>query len=222
VVCTPGNSSGKVFSKEDLRAVAEFAIDHDLFIFTDEIYEYFIFADIPHISPGSLREIADRTITISGYSKTFSIAGWRIGYSACQKRWADMIGYINGLVYVCAPAPLQIGVTNGIKLLNSTYYTQLRDSFKQKRDQICLVLNEAGIIPAVPKGAYYVLADASILPGSASKDKAMYLLLKAGVSSVPGKAFFHGSDGENILRFCFAKTDEVLEEACNRLTRLKL
>lgn len=222
MVCSPANPSGKVYSKSELETIADFAIRHDLFIFTDEIYEYFIYDGMPHISPGSLPAIADRTITISGYSKTFSITGWRIGYSVCRKEWADMIGYVNDLVYVCAPAPLQIGVAVGIEDLSHTYYDELCDEFKRKRDKICAALLHAGLSPIIPQGAYYVLADASGLPGKDSKAKAMHLLDKTGVASVPGKAFYHDDGGENLLRFCFAKTDEVLEEACKRIKSLRL
>jgi len=220
MVCTPANPSGKVFSEVELKVIAEFAIRHDLFIFTDEIYEYFIYDGTPHISPGSMPEIADRTITISGYSKTYSITGWRIGYSVCKKDWADMIGYVNDLVYVCAPAPLQIGVASGILELQPAYYEGLCAEFRAKRDKICSSLARAGLSPIVPKGAYYVLADASGLPGNSSKEKAMYLLRTTGVASVPGSAFYHDAGGEGVLRFCFAKTDDVLEDACGRIEEL--
>jgi aminotransferase len=222
MVCTPGNPSGKVFSEAELKWIADFALRHDIFVFTDEIYEYFIYDGSKHISPGSVPEIADRTITISGYSKTFSITGWRIGYSVCDKRWADMIGYVNDLVYVCAPAPLQAAVAAGILELPSEYYEALCAEFKNKRDNICSALSRAGLTPIVPQGAYYVLADASRLPGSGSKAKAMYFLDKTGVASVPGKAFYHDHGGENFIRFCFAKTDDILDEACKRIEKLKL
>ena len=222
MVCTPSNPSGKVYSEKELKIIADFAIRHDLFIFTDEIYEYFIYDNTPHISPGSLPAIADRTITISGYSKAFSITGWRIGYSVSKKKWADMIGYVNDLVYVCAPAPLQMGVAAGIKDLSQAYYDGLCGDFKRKRDKICSALSKAGLSPIIPQGAYYVLADASKLPGTNSKEKAMYLLNKTGVASVPGMAFYHDDGGEDLLRFCFAKTDDVLEEACKKIVGLKL
>ncbi len=222
MVCTPGNPSGKVYSESELKIVANFAIRHDLFVFTDEIYEYFIYDGNSHISPYSIHEISDRTIMISGYSKTFSITGWRIGYSVSKKKWADMIGYVNDLVYVCGPAPLQMGVAAGILELTSSYYENLCLEFKAKRDKICDALNKVGLTPIIPQGAYYVLADASGLPGSESKKKAMYLLDKTGVASVPGKAFYHDDGGEDLLRFCFAKTDEVLDEACRRIESLRL
>lgn len=219
MICTPANPSGKVFSKDELKMIADFAIRHDIFVFTDEIYEYFVYEGAKHISPGSLPEIADRTISIFGYSKTFSITGWRIGYSVCRKKWADMIGYVNDLVYVCAPAPLQMGVATGINELSSGYYKELCAEFLNKRDRICAALSKAGLNPIVPQGAYYVLADASRLPGSNSKEKAMYLLAKTGVAGVPGSAFYEKSDN-NLLRFCFAKTDDVLSEACRRIESL--
>ena len=221
MVCTPANPSGKVFSVAELKVIADFAIRHDLFIFTDEIYEYFIYDGTPHISPGSMPEVADRTITISGYSKTFSITGWRIGYSVCRKEWADMIGYVNDLVYVCAPAPLQLGVAAGVMELERSYYETLCAEFRVKRDEICSALFEAGLPPIVPKGAYYVLADVSALPGNSSKERAMFLLDTTGVASVPGSAFYGDNGGENILRFCFAKTDDVLDEACRRIKNVR-
>ncbi len=222
MICTPANPSGKVFTEAELKILADFAVRHDLFVFTDEIYEYFVYDGRRHISPGSIPDIADRTITISGYSKTYSITGWRIGYSACRKQWADMIGYVNDLVYVCAPAPLQSGVAEGIRRLPPDYYERLCREYVAKRDKVCSSLESAGLLPVIPEGAYYVLADASSLPGAGSKEKAMYLLRETGVAGVPGKAFYHGQGGEHLLRFCFAKTDDVLDEACRRIGRLRI
>ncbi len=221
MINTPANPSGKVFSKDELKILATFAIKHDLFIFTDEIYEYFVYDNKTHMSPGSLPEIADRTITISGYSKTYSITGWRIGYSVSHQKWTQAIGYINDLVYVCAPTPLQFGVAQGIMQLKQKQYTNLRLSYTKKRDKFCAVLNKIGIKPYVPEGAYYVLADASGLPGKNSKEKAMYLLKKTKVAAVPGSAFYHDQSGEKFLRFCFAVKDNILDEACERLLKLK-
>ncbi|MFZ2456933.1 MAG: pyridoxal phosphate-dependent aminotransferase [Candidatus Altiarchaeia archaeon] len=221
MINTPANPSGKVFTKKELKLLADFAIKHDIFIFTDEIYEYFIYAGAKHISPGSLQEIKDRTITISGYSKTFSITGWRIGYCVCDEKWAQMIGYISDLVYVCGPAPLQVGVARGIEKLPDSFYKALCDEYAAKREIICSALEGSGLTPYVPQGAYYVLADVSAIPGKTSKDKAMHLLKKTGVASVPGEAFYHDDGGENLVRFCFAKKDSELNEACNRLLKLK-
>lgn len=221
LVNTPGNPTGKVYTKEELSWIAEAALEHDLFVFTDEIYEYFVYDGARHVSPGALPEIADRTITVSGYSKTFSITGWRIGYCVANSRWAEMIGFVNDLFYVCAPAPLQAGVAEGIRGLGDDYYAGLVGEFTRKREKICRALREAGFGLVPPRGAYYVLADASHLPGETAWERAMYLLKESGVASVPGDAFFFSTgDGSRLLRFCYAKEDDVLDEACRRLGRL--
>jgi aminotransferase len=127
---------------------------------------------------------------------------------------------VNDLVYVCAPAPLQVGVAAGIEQLPDSFYQELRDSFVRKRDKLCSALAETGLQPYAPQGAYYILADASRLPGRTSKEKAMYLLEKTKVASVPGEAFFHDDSGENFLRFCYAKPEADIDEACRRLRSL--
>ncbi len=220
MVNTPANPCGKVFSQTELEEIADIAVRHQLFVFTDEIYEYFVYDGHKHISPGSIQSIADQTITISGYSKTFSITGWRIGYAVCHEKWAQMIGYINDLFYVCAPAPLQLGVARGINELPAEFYNNLCNQYYVKRNKLCQVLTDVGITPFVPQGAYYVLADVGRLPGKTSKEKAMYLLQKTGVATVPGMAFYSDGRGESLVRFCYAKDDAVIDEACQRLKSL--
>jgi aminotransferase len=220
IVNSPGNPSGKVFTTDELRAVAEIAVEHDLMIFTDEIYEYFLYDGRRHVSMASLPGMAERTITIGGYSKTFSITGWRIGYSVAAPQWTQAIGAMNDLLYVCAPTPLQAGVAAGIQELPDTFYRQLAKDYQHKRDRFCAALAQAGLPPAVPQGAYYVLADATRLPGRNGKDRAMHLLTSVGVAGVPGEAFFSGPDGSRYIRFSYAKTDADLDEACRRLARL--
>jgi len=127
---------------------------------------------------------------------------------------------MNDLIYVCAPAPLQYGVAIGLEELTPGFYQELSAAYVKKRDRLCQALQRAGLPPSIPPGAYYVLADVSRLPGASSKARAMYLLTQSGVASVPGEAFFHGADGEALVRFCFAKTDAELEEACQRLEQL--
>jgi aminotransferase len=220
MINSPANPSGKVFTREELQWIADFAQRHDLFVFTDEIYEYFVYEG-RHISPATLPGMWERTITISGYSKTFSITGWRVGYTVCDKKWAQAIAYFHDLIYVCAPAPLQVGVAEGIINLPESFYQAISAEYVQKRDLLCGTLKEIGLDPSVPAGAYYVLADASVLPGRTAKERSMELLRATGVASVAGTAFYHGSGGENLLRFCFAKTDEELKEACERLKMLQ-
>lgn len=220
MINTPANPSGKVFSREELDLLAAFAKKYDLFVFTDEIYEHFLYGDHQHIPPSLLPGMKERTITISGLSKTFSITGWRIGYCICDARWSTAIGFFNDLVYVCAPAPLQAGVAKGLREIPVDYYKGLSDIYLKKRDIICDALSKARLVPNIPDGAYYVLADISALPGRNSKEKAMYLLRETGVACVPGEAFYHDDAGENLARFCFAREDAVLIEACRRLKKI--
>ena len=221
IVNTPSNPSGKVWSRAEIELVAEFSKRHDLFVFTDEIYEHFIFDSGEHISVASLPDMWERTITISGLSKTFSITGWRIGYAICDEKWSKAIGNFSDLVYVCAPTPLQLGAAAGIAELDDAFFENLADKYRRKREILCNGLIGAGLTPCIPQGAYYVLADVSSLPGADSKARANFLLERTGVASVPGEEFFKGEEGKTIVRFCFAKEDDVLEDACCRLAALK-
>jgi aminotransferase len=221
VINSPANPSGKVFSREELESLADIVVRHDLILFTDEIYEYFLYDGHRHVSTASLPGMADRTVTVSGFSKTFSITGWRIGYVICPPQWTTAIGYFHDLAYVCAPSPFQHGVTAGLSELTPEFYSNLGREYLEKRDMLCQALTQAGLTPSIPQGAYYVLADSSSLPGKSSKEKAMSLLNETGVASVPGAAFYHDDSGDNLLRFCFAKKIADLENACGRLERLR-
>jgi aminotransferase len=222
LINSPSNPSGKVFSRSELEALAEVVIEHDLFVFTDEMYEYFIYDGAKHISIATLPGMAERTITISGFSKTFSVTGWRLGYLAASERWMPAIGYFHDLLYVCAPSPLQHGAAAGLLQLPQSFYDGLTVEYQAKRDAICAALTRAGLTPSIPTGAYYVLADASRVPGADAKQKARRFLADAGIAAVAGSAFFAAdatgvNPGENLLRFCFAKKDDELAEACRRL-----
>ena len=220
IVNSPGNPSGKVFSRQELENIAAIAQQYDLLVFTDEIYEYFLYDGLTHVSLATLPGMADRTITVGGYSKTFSITGWRIGYSVAAAPWAQVIGAMNDLLYVCAPTPLQAGVAVGIQELPDLFYRELARDYQQKRDRFCQALLNAGLTPSVPQGAYYVLADVSRLPGSTGKERAMFLLETIGLAGVPGEAFFSGPDGRQFIRFSYAKIDSDINDACRRLARL--
>ncbi|MGZ9151578.1 MAG: pyridoxal phosphate-dependent aminotransferase [Nitrospira sp.] len=222
IINSPGNPSGKVFSRTELEALAELACRRDLFVMTDEIYEYFLYDGRRHVSMASLPNMAERTVTIGGYSKTFSVTGWRIGYSVAAGPWTRAIGAMNDLLYVCAPAPLQMGVARGIRELSGAFYEGLARDYQHKRDRFCSALTQVGLTPSIPEGAYYVLADVSRLPGDNGKARAMYLLEQTGVAGVPGEAFVPGAAGANVVRFSYAKTDRDLDEACRRLTQASL
>jgi len=220
IINTPNNPTGKVYTPQEMKELATLVAKHDLLVFTDEIYEHFIYeSENEHICFAALPGMKERTITISGLSKTFSITGWRIGYALTTAEIADAIGYFNDLVYVCAPAPLQIGAAEGILSMEDRYYEELREAYKTKRDMLCDALSDIGLQPSVPRGAYYILADIAALPGDSAKDKCMNLLRETGVAAVPGTSFYDGSGGENIARFCYAKDQQSIEEACRRLRR---
>ncbi|HTO96795.1 MAG TPA: aminotransferase class I/II-fold pyridoxal phosphate-dependent enzyme [Myxococcales bacterium] len=220
VVCTPSNPSGKMFSREELALVARVARRRDLLVITDEIYEYIRYDGRAHVSPASIAGLADRTVTIMGLSKTFSITGWRLGYTFAPAEMTRAITLVNDLYYVCAPTPLQLGAAKGFDAPRS-YFDELQSGYQKKRDLICAALREARLPPIVPQGAYYVLADCGRLGFPTSREAAMHLLEATKVASVPGSAFYRGPEGERLLRFCFAKDDAVLEEACGRLAGLR-
>lgn len=217
VVNSPSNPCGKIFSRAELEAVSALAIEHDLFVLTDEIYEYFVYDGAQHICLAALPGMAERTISICGLSKTFSITGWRVGYLVADRRWLGAISYFHDLVYVCAPSPFQHGAAAGLIELPDSFYTGLATEYQAKRDRLCAALADAGLTPSIPQGAYYVLADVTKLPGTTAREKARTLLRNTGVAGVAGTAFFAGGRGENLIRFCFAKRDDDLERACTLL-----
>jgi aminotransferase len=225
VVNTPSNPAGKVFTRAELEGLAEIAKEHDLFVLTDEIYEHFIYGEAKHISPAAIDGMRERTIIMSGYSKTFSVTGWRIGYVIADARWIGAIAYFSDLLYVCAPSPFQHGVAAGIEKLGRTFYAGLAMEHEVKREMIVSALRDAGFDPYVPDGAYYILASTAglgdVLEGENAAQRARSLLTKTGVAAVAGSAFFRAGKGEDLLRFCFAKKDEDLEEACRRLRSLR-
>jgi aminotransferase len=220
VINTPSNPAGKVFTRKELEGLAAIAEEFDLFVFTDEIYEYFIYGGAKHVSFATLPGMRERTILMSGFSKTFSVTGWRVGYLIADARWLGSIGYFHDLTYVCAPAPLQQGCADGVEKLGAEFYEGLAREHELKRTMIVDALRDAGMRPHVPDGAYYVLASAGDTPGATAAEKARALLAKTGVASVAGSAFFRPGKGEDLLRFCFAKKDKDLAEACRRLRTL--
>ena len=223
ILNTPANPSGKVFSRTELEAIAELAIEHDLFVFTDEIYEYFLYDGERHISLATLPGMAERTITLSGFSKTFSVTGWRLGLPD-RLRAVDSGDWLLPRsavrVRAFAAAAWRCCGTAGAAVRAST--TSSRWSTRRSATAFCAALARAGMTPSIPTGAYYVLADASRIEGANAKAKARKLLADTGLAAVAGSAFFGADEdgrnrGEHLLRFCFAKKDEDLAEACRRL-----
>jgi aminotransferase len=219
LINTPANPSGKIFTLAELEALGTVAAEHELFLFTDEIYEYFVYGKAEHISPAMLDGMRERTILMSGFSKTFSITGWRLGYLVADAKWLGAMSYFHDLTYVCAPSAFQHGAAAGLEQLSPEFYRQLARDHEAKRDRLVTALKDAGLTPHIPAGAYYILADASRIPGENAAQKARTLLARTGVASVAGSAFFRPGGGENLLRFCFAKKDADLEDACQRLRK---
>jgi aminotransferase len=219
VVCTPSNPSGKMFTREELEKIGALCREFGAWIFTDEIYEYIVYDGRKHVSVASIPSCRDLAITISGFSKTFSITGWRVGYVIADERVAGPIGLMNDLFAICAPTPLQWGVARALEI-GDEYYANMASDYQKKRDMLAEALSEAGFTPSIPQGAYYMLAQ---IPDEFRDDKeaANALLETTRVASVPGSAFFVSEAGKRMLRFCFAKDFDSLEEACKRLRAFK-
>ena len=217
---TPANPSGKIFNRAELEAVAAVCLEHDLFLITDEIYEYFVYDGAKHICPATLPGMRERTVVLSGFSKTYSVTGWRLGYATADARWMPTMAHFHDLTYVCAPAPFQLGAAAGLEQLPPSFYKQLAADHQSKRGRLLSALEVAGMEAAAPPGAYYILARATRLPGKKAAEKARHLLATTGVAAVAGSAFFGAGRGEDLLRFCFAKKDAELDDACERLRRI--
>ena len=222
IVNTPSNPAGKVFSRAELEGLAAIAEEYDLFFFTDEIYEHFVYDGRRHLSPASLPGMRARTILMSGFSKTFSVTGWRVGYLVADPRWVPSIGYFHDMAFICAPAPFQHGCADGVEQLPESFYSGLATDHQARRGQLVEVLRKAGLTPHVPDGSYYILAGTGGLRGANAAEKSRDLLARTGVAAVAGSAFYRGgaAEGEFLLRFCFAKKDADLREACRRLATL--
>lgn len=220
VICNPANPSGKVYTRQELEQIGEFAKRHDLIVFADEMYEHFLYDDAVHVTALSVPTLRDLSVVLSGFSKVFSITGWRLGYAITSKNVIDVMAQFNDLIYVCAPAPLQIGAAEGLEKLGEDYYIELANVHQQKRNLFCDALKSVGLSPSIPKGAYYVMSDVSSVSGNDDFEKAMKILEQTGVASVPGRAFYHDDAGKNMVRFCYSKPLDVLEEAARRIRRL--
>ena len=220
LICNPSNPSGKVYTKEELEKIALIISDNDMMLFSDEMYEHFVYDDLDFISALSINKLKEKTVVISGFSKIYSITGWRLGYAISQPKVIDAASAINDLVYVCPAAPLQHGVLKGLQELPKSYYENVAKEHQDKRDRFITSLNEVGFKAEYVKGAYYVLADISSLDGEDAKAKVITLLEKTGIAAVPANAFYHESDGIHLARFCFSKTDAEIDQAIASLQKL--
>jgi aminotransferase len=223
IVNTPANPSGKVWTRDELAALLDLMEAHDLVAITDEIYEYMLYDGAEHVSLGSLPGAYERTITLSGFSKTYNITGWRLGYGVAPPPIAEKMALMNDLLYICAPRPLQHAALAAFDTLDEAYIAQLQDDYAERRELMCETLEAIGFDVPWPQGAYYTLADFSALQdrhdGFADDAAACETLVEeARVASVTGRSFYEDdADGCTELRFCFAKELPVLKQACTQL-----
>ncbi len=220
LICNPSNPSGKVYTKEELEKIACVINDNDMLLFSDEMYEHFVYDDLEFISALSIDALKERTVVISGFSKIYSITGWRLGYAISTPEVIDAASAVNDLVYVCPAAPLQHGVLKGLEELPKSYYTNVAKEHQHKRDRFIKALNEVGLKAEYIKGAYYVLADISMIEGRDDKEKVVTLLEKTGIAAVPARAFYHESAGIHLARFCFSKKEAEIDQAIAGLQKL--
>ena len=224
VVNTPGNPSGRVLTRAELEAIRDLCVAHDALAVTDEIYEHIRYGGT-HIPIATLPGMRERTVTISGASKTFSVTGWRIGWIIAPPELTDAIRKVHDFLTVGAPAPLQEGVADAIEGLDDGFYRGLADSYRSRRDLLQDALAEAGFRSVTPEGAYYILADFSPLADVAAGEGpppddtafSVWLSREVGVTPVPGSSFFREGGGRSLVRFVFCKTEDVLQEAARRL-----
>lgn len=222
IVTTPNNPTGKVWSRDELERMRDLIVEYDLYAITDEIYEYMLYDGHEHISLASIEGAYDRTITLSGFSKTYNMTGWRLGYAVGPEAIISKMGLLSDLIYICAPTPLQHGVAEAFEM-SSAYFSEMAAAYDRKRTLMCTTLEEIGFNVPWPEGSYYVLADFSPLRDrfegfEDDMTASRTLVEKAGIGTVAGRSFFaDDADGDSCLRFCFAKEYPILEEACRRL-----
>jgi len=221
ILNTPNNPTGKVFTRAELRTVADLCTDHDVVAVTDELYEHIVFDGARHVSLATIGDMADRTITINGVSKTYSATGWRVGWAIAPKTLANAMRRTHDFLTVGAPHPLQIAAVAALNLPDS-YYQDLARMYEGKRDLFVRALRDAGLNCRPPGGAYYVMADFSRFPFEDDWTFAMYLVERLRVAVVPGSSFYGDpNDGRRYVRFMFSKRDETLQEAIARVRGLR-
>ena len=221
IINTPNNPTGKVFSCEELEFVGELCQKWDVLAVTDEIYEHIIYDNAKHISPITLDGMRERTIVVNGMSKTFSVTGWRVGYIIAPPGITGAIRKMHDFITVGAPAPLQDAGAVALRLPDS-YYADLATHYQQRRDRLMKMLEDAGLNPMLPKGAYYVMCDIANWGYPTDVEFARFLVKDIGVATVPGSSFFSDpASGKDIIRFTFCKKEETLQAAEERLKKLR-
>jgi L-glutamine---4-(methylsulfanyl)-2-oxobutanoate aminotransferase len=225
VITTPHNPTGKVFTHDELRVIADLCIEHNVLVFTDEIYEHILYPDssreVKHVAMATLDGMRERTVTINGMSKTYSVTGWRVGYAIAPPEITDAIRKVHDFLTVGAAAPLQEAGVTALNLPNS-YYDKLQSGYQRRRDMMLGVLEESGFHCFKPDGAYYIMTDIREFGFANDIEFTKHLVREIGVAVVPGSSFYHHPElGAQQVRFCYCKRDETLQAAAERLVKLK-
>ena len=220
IVNTPSNPSGRVLTRAELEAIRDLCVRYGTLAITDEIYEHIRFVG-DHIPIATLPDMQERTVTISGASKTFSVTGWRVGWIVAPAGITDAIRKVHDFLTVGAPAPLQEGVAVALEQLDRSFYDGLAGSYQKRRDLLLSALVAAGFKCTPPEGAYYILADYGALSALDDTAFSVWLSREVGVTPVPGSSFFSRAQERTLVRFVFCKTDDVLIEAARRLTGVR-
>ena len=223
VLNTPHNPTGKVFARDELAAIAQVAVAHDLVVVTDEIYEHIVYDGHRHLSLATLEGMRDRTVVVNSISKMANATGWRVGWVLSPAAYTPRIRAIHDTLVIQAPTPLQKAAA-GLLRLDDTYFADVRTGYESKRATLSRALTGAGFRITPPCGAYYLFADYRDVPAlreRAPMEAAMFLIERIGVAAVPGDNFYAlAGDGDRYLRFAFCRSLETLEEAARRLARL--
>jgi len=221
IINTPNNPTGKVFTLEELRFIADLCLQFNVIAVTDEIYEHILYDNFTHCSIATLEGMRERTVTINGLSKTYSVTGWRVGYAIAPSDLTQGIRKIHDFLTVGAAAPLQQGGVRALGLPDS-YYSELKEGYRIRRDLLLQGLRSAGFGCFIPHGAYYVMVDFNGLSSASDVEFAQYLVKDVGVAVVPGSSFFHEpGKGSQFVRFCFCKRQSTLQTAVERLKNIR-
>jgi aminotransferase len=221
IVNTPNNPTGKVFTRAELKLIRDLCVEFNVLAITDEIYEHILYDGTEHISMARLDGMRERTVTINGMSKSYSVTGWRVGWAVGPAEITNAIRKVHDFLTVGAPAPLQEAGAVALGL-PASYYQSLANGYSARRDRLIPALTEAGFRCFRPRGAYYVMTDISGFGFDDDVTFTKYLVKEIGVAAVPGSSFYNDPrDGAKQVRFAFCKRDDTLDEAGKRLSKLR-
>ncbi len=221
IINTPHNPTGKVFTRTELEGIAELCQRHNLLAITDEVYEHIVYDAHPHVTLASLPGMAERTVIVNSISKSYSVTGWRVGWTIAPAPLTDGIRKVHDFLTVGAAAPLQEAAVTALRFPRE-YYARLASMYQRKRDTLLAVLQEAGFSCLVPAGAYYIMCDIRSLGYDDDYEFTMHLIREIGVAPVPGSSFFHDPvHGRHFVRFAFPKREETFNDVRARLARLR-